>query len=191
MCVRMYLCAGYQGSGSSITCGSNSAWSSASGCSLSYSDVGRLAFDTASSYTTSGCWNDPSTVCSSNGMRWDGTGVNFQQIGQYIRCSRAAGATMTSAVGVQTYYGYPTCAGTWTVWCSDGVQLGTLNTMSTSCSGGSAYRAGGACQITWSPRSCSYIELGVRVTNGGGGCCGGYPDAMIMSIVVRFLVALN
>jgi len=185
---RTTSCAsGYQGTGTSITCGSNAAWSSASGCTALYSDTGSRGFTTGSGPGTSYCgtygsgWQDPTFTCGATSYSWGGNGYSFGSTGHWIRCTRGAGPTMTSAVGITTYSGSSSvCQGAWDVYC-DGTNVGRINSLGTTCSTG-PYR--GSCQVTYSARSCSYIQLNA-VSGYGSGCCNsGGPDSMITAIAV-------
>jgi len=185
---RTTSCAsGYQGTGTSITCGSNAAWSSASGCTALYSDTGSRGFTTGSGPGTTYCasygsgWQDPTFTCGATSYSWAGNGYSFGSAGHWIRCTRGAGPTMTSAVGITTYAGSSTtCQGAWDVYC-DGTNVGRITSLGTTCTTG-PYR--GSCQVTYSARSCSYIQLNAVSGNGSGCCNSGGPDSMITAIAV-------
>jgi hypothetical protein len=143
----------------------------------------RRPFNTRSANTASGCWQGNPCPYDSYSFN-SGQGLNFQALGQLVSCT-AGTPVCVSNVAIATYGGSTVCQGGFTVQC-DGVAVGTINTMSSTCTAGSAMSNGvGPCRISFSARTCTTITLVASVNNFAGGCCGGSsPDTMLTAVSV-------
>jgi hypothetical protein len=143
-----------------------------SGCTPSGA---RQAFNSLTQDSASGCWS--ANVCAMGSYTWNGTGQNFEGVGQSITCG---GTTACVAnVGITTYESSGACSGQWNIYC-DGAYVGVIDTIGKACTGSATTNG---CKVSFTARTCSSIQLTAASTAGSTACCSWVlPDSMITAV---------
>lgn len=133
-------------------------------CTMACSPSGqRVAFNTLSSKTTTGCWTG--NPCAQSGYVWTSTnGQSFNNANEEIVCGGASGCV--THVGITTYQLASNCQGTWDVYC-DSTKVGTIDTTNKGCQGDALNNG---CSVSFQPQICKSIKF-VGKTGSVGACC--------------------